>query len=302
MAHGYAITGHKAQGLTVDHTFVLATEATYRKWGYVALSRGRHSNRLYTHEHDDLDIDGGPHTREPHRDPIATTVTRLSRSRAEQPVSEVPGVRLARLADWLGSEDVRRARQVHRDHDQTARDRQATAHRHTRAEQDLERHRGLAVTRRARAERSAAEQRASRLAKRLVEADQRLADLDAQLASLPGLDEVHAALDEYRQTHQQLDRHVARRVATVTHEPPDYLLAHLGRPPDEPTSRNRWQQAAHTIESYRSRWHITHPTAPLGDPPEAPDQQHDHHRTVRDLDRGLHPPERTRDLGHGLAR
>lgn len=45
--HGYAITAHKAQGLTCDATFVLADDATYREWGYVALSRGRHDNRLY---------------------------------------------------------------------------------------------------------------------------------------------------------------------------------------------------------------------------------------------------------------
>ena len=30
--HGYAMTGHAAQGLTVDRTFVLATEETSREW------------------------------------------------------------------------------------------------------------------------------------------------------------------------------------------------------------------------------------------------------------------------------
>jgi conjugative relaxase-like TrwC/TraI family protein len=39
--HGYAITGHLAQGLTVRRTFVLGTDAVYREWGYTALSRGR---------------------------------------------------------------------------------------------------------------------------------------------------------------------------------------------------------------------------------------------------------------------
>ena len=47
LVHGYAITGHIAQGLTVDDTYVLATDGIDREWAYVALSRGRQSNRLY---------------------------------------------------------------------------------------------------------------------------------------------------------------------------------------------------------------------------------------------------------------
>ena len=47
LMHGYAITGHIAQGLTTDRTYVLATDGIDREWAYVALSRGRHSNRLY---------------------------------------------------------------------------------------------------------------------------------------------------------------------------------------------------------------------------------------------------------------
>jgi len=48
---GYAITGHAAQGMTCGQTFVLATDTLSREWAYVALSRGRKSNRLYvTHE------------------------------------------------------------------------------------------------------------------------------------------------------------------------------------------------------------------------------------------------------------
>ena len=45
--HGYAITGHIAQGLTIDHAYVLAADGIDREWAYVALSRGRHSNHLY---------------------------------------------------------------------------------------------------------------------------------------------------------------------------------------------------------------------------------------------------------------
>jgi conjugative relaxase-like TrwC/TraI family protein len=47
LVHGYAITGHVAQGLTVQDALVLADEGVSREWAYVALSRGRESNRLY---------------------------------------------------------------------------------------------------------------------------------------------------------------------------------------------------------------------------------------------------------------
>ncbi len=40
LTHAYAITGHKAQGMTTDRAFVLGDESMYREWGYVAMSRG----------------------------------------------------------------------------------------------------------------------------------------------------------------------------------------------------------------------------------------------------------------------
>ncbi len=47
VAHGYAVTGHVAQGLTTDRAFVLASDELYREWTYTAMSRGRDLNRLY---------------------------------------------------------------------------------------------------------------------------------------------------------------------------------------------------------------------------------------------------------------
>jgi hypothetical protein len=45
--YGYALTGHKAQGVTTNHTFVLVDGTTDREWAYVAMSRGRQANSLY---------------------------------------------------------------------------------------------------------------------------------------------------------------------------------------------------------------------------------------------------------------
>ena len=47
LQHGYAVTAHLAQGMTCRRTFVLASDQLTREAGYVALSRGRESNRLY---------------------------------------------------------------------------------------------------------------------------------------------------------------------------------------------------------------------------------------------------------------
>jgi hypothetical protein len=47
LTHGYAITCHVAQGVTVDRTFVLADDSLTRELGYTAMSRGRHRNDLY---------------------------------------------------------------------------------------------------------------------------------------------------------------------------------------------------------------------------------------------------------------
>jgi hypothetical protein len=45
--HGYASTAHRAQGATVDRTFVLGSDELYREWGYTALSRHRDAARFY---------------------------------------------------------------------------------------------------------------------------------------------------------------------------------------------------------------------------------------------------------------
>ena len=80
--HGYAVTVHKAQGRTVDHGLLLGTDDLTRESGYVGLSRGRHSNRLYainTHHDDELE----DHSRPNRRDPAAIVLNALHQSSAK---------------------------------------------------------------------------------------------------------------------------------------------------------------------------------------------------------------------------
>ncbi len=45
--HGYAITGHKGQGMTAGRAYVLGIrEALYQEWGYVAMSRAKVETKL----------------------------------------------------------------------------------------------------------------------------------------------------------------------------------------------------------------------------------------------------------------
>jgi conjugative relaxase-like TrwC/TraI family protein len=81
--HGYAITGHVAQGLTVDHAFVLAADGMSREWAYVALSRGRESNQLYLAELSyDVREEFAPANPDP-RDPIERLAASLRGSEAQ---------------------------------------------------------------------------------------------------------------------------------------------------------------------------------------------------------------------------
>lgn len=56
ISHGYAVTTHKAQGVTVQHSFVLGGGAmTNREMAYVQMSRHKESARLYLNKKEVID-------------------------------------------------------------------------------------------------------------------------------------------------------------------------------------------------------------------------------------------------------
>jgi conjugative relaxase-like TrwC/TraI family protein len=82
VAHAYALTGHKTQGLTLERAFVLADDRrALKEWGYVALSRAREDTRLYTTANE-LEPDASPHRREP-AEPLDRLAEALTRPAAE---------------------------------------------------------------------------------------------------------------------------------------------------------------------------------------------------------------------------
>jgi conjugative relaxase-like TrwC/TraI family protein len=82
LLHGYAMTVHVAQGATVDHAFVLAGPGLNRELGYTALSRGRHTNRLYTARAPDASRAEYAPAAPQRNDPIARLAAQLGTSSA----------------------------------------------------------------------------------------------------------------------------------------------------------------------------------------------------------------------------
>ena len=79
--YGYALTGHKAQGVTTGRTFTVITGATDREWAYVAMSRGRQANTLYlaNPEHDEHQCTHLTHPEQKHTlDALAASLDRSS--------------------------------------------------------------------------------------------------------------------------------------------------------------------------------------------------------------------------------
>lgn len=71
---GYAITGHRAQGVTVDTAHTVVTATTTRENFYVAMTRGRHGNYAYVATDTADDAHVAPH---PSDNPDATARTVL---------------------------------------------------------------------------------------------------------------------------------------------------------------------------------------------------------------------------------
>lgn len=103
--HGYAITAHRAQGATVDRSFVLGSDELYREWGYTALSRHRDEARFYI-ARGDL---GPERDLPPEHDPVIGRIERLmSRSHAKD--LAIHGLPEADQVDLQAEKDTLRTR------------------------------------------------------------------------------------------------------------------------------------------------------------------------------------------------
>jgi conjugative relaxase-like TrwC/TraI family protein len=90
LEHGYALTGHAAQGLSVERAFVLVrAEGALVEWGYVAASRARGETRLYAVG---PELDGEARSARSDREAARALAGALSRSAAQEPAVARSGV------------------------------------------------------------------------------------------------------------------------------------------------------------------------------------------------------------------
>jgi conjugative relaxase-like TrwC/TraI family protein len=310
LTHGYAITGHKAQGLTCEHTYTLGTETLYREWGYVAMSRGRLTNQLYHGPTGSDDLDG-LHHHVHHDDQVPDLVSRLRRSRAQQPITP----EIAQLASqwratlrYLASKAVQQQPHVHAEHRRTLQERAAVVRRIDGLERQQARTVGPALRRHARARRAALAAELERQRDRLRRIDHTLEQLDQRLARLPTGQQIATARTRLHELDTQLRHHSRIRAAHLAADPPPYLQAALGHRPPGRADRDRWERAGTAIEDHRLRWHITDPHYPLGAEPADQLQREQRQRVLAVIDGFQHEqqqdraPVRSRSLGISRAR
>jgi len=302
LEHGYAITGHKAQGMTTGRAFVLGSEELYREWGYVALSRGRTSNHLYlTAPSDDRDEIAPA---EPPGDRLTALTRALQRSRAQQLATDTPT-----SGDDLAAQP---AALLRREHAELTQRHAGAKHARTdeREREALQRQRHQAhaaldsATRRAREAGERGDRPVAARQDALADhAHQRLEQLDAHITRLDQRQQNlappnEAELVRYAAITAELERRdrVQRLVLVV--DPPPHLTAALGSVPAGLDARERWRQTAERIERYREHYGITDPERALGESPQDLRQRSDwrqlrhqiqqHRESVtREPDRGL---------------
>jgi hypothetical protein len=101
--YGYAMTGHKAQGVTADRSFVVIDGNTDREWAYVAMSRGRQNNTLYLANPEPTDEQCTHLTHQDSHDSLDGLIAALNRSAAQTAATDqIRGTPGAYDVDSLG--------------------------------------------------------------------------------------------------------------------------------------------------------------------------------------------------------
>ena len=240
---GYALTIHKAQGVTVDHAVVLADERLGAEALYVAMTRGRHDNTaLVITDHlsaDDHDREYTPTPRQvldgilarPTAERAALDHLRQAFHHAESLAVLAP--RLANLDAWIT------------EHEPPDRSDQLTRA-ETRLRRSVERMKPGRLTRGGRDNRRHLDQLTS----------QRDNLAEAQNERQHWLTKNADTLDYRRQLADQVTRRRQHLGIQAAEHQPAHVIDLLGPYPDNPDHAERWAARAARIESYREEWNV----------------------------------------------
>jgi hypothetical protein len=301
VTHGYAITGHKAQGLTVDHVFVLGSDELYREWGYVAMSRGRESNRLYLHEATAL-TDGGPHVDHTDTDAIPRLGASLQRSRAELPLTDDLAARWRELDAFLSDPSIRNLGATRSALDQRVKAGDSVRRRLDHLDQQKGEWRGPALRGHTRQAREDHAHETERLDDQLHRLDRDTDDLESQLLGAPSKEQLLGVRAEHRELDRQIRGLADARAYAAEHDMPAYLVTTIGAVPKDESGRDRWLRQAAVIEDHRLRWSVDHPEAPFGTEHRDHPENLAHARALDELSRILREQERSLVRERGLSR
>ena len=275
VAHGYAMTVHKAQGVTVDRAFVLGTDDLYREMGYVAMSRGRNGNHLYvvgepTRETEPL------HAPSLERDAEALLVSALSTSRAQtmasaeiNPLADTPDRELAaeyrELSVWIKAIPPDQCHAIEQMNTRIAGCRTTIATLETRHahERTIRRSAKDVLARR--------DDRGQGTEQNIARHTTFLGDLERQRASAELIAQERTARlkhePEVRTRLTALDNEIGRRVELSVDElvaaPSAYIERALGARPDDDRLET-WTNGVSLIERFRFEHHIDDEKYALG--------------------------------------
>jgi conjugative relaxase-like TrwC/TraI family protein len=314
--HGYAITGHKTQGLSGDDFGVRPSTRADAHWAYVAASRHRFDLRLYlVEELTAPDPQDTRHARDPLEDRVAATLRALQRP-GEQvfaidqdlagevrrlSVTELRQER-GRLAELLAGAPASVAHQI-----------TLAEERHRQAEERL-----AQAAQAAQAVAGGWGDRALRMLRptgrpapgeppmTVVEAA-RVADQAARdLVQLRRREQQRTAFLErhqpaavrYAAVVRELGWHSRATTRALELERPSWLVELLGEVPETSRGRRAWRQTAGHLQHYRDAYPSTDPDRPLGPEPTRDLAQRRAWRACRQAVDRYQRQHRTRDQRH----
>jgi Ti-type conjugative transfer relaxase TraA len=317
--HGYAMTIHKAQGMTTGRSFVLASPDLARELGYVAASRHTDEARFYVNVPDPDERPPGEPALED-RDLYSMFERRLGTERAKHLALDETEIdtRLGDLstAQLLEIQDRGRTlltsipNQARRARDAALIERAASNLAHTqelrdKTQAELDQ---LSERRRDRHQRALLEDRLAQLEGAIDNSRQELADRTDQAADFDldqwlnsnELEVVEAAAADRELAVRRADAYW-RATRTVSLDVDPEIERRLGERPDSPSDREEWERAAAAQESYALQYGQL-PDPDVTDTASLTGRQFDDFKQALDLaEKFVDPPTPDLDLGPDLG-